>query len=570
LITLGYNYSISSYSIINDLKLSKDGKSVYIAGMYYGTGDLDPTSGVHSVSSSSQETFIQKMDTAGNVTWSYDFEGYELEEIELDANDNIYTIGTMIGTNNDLDPDPVDVLDFGNYSGYDAFIQKLDSSGNLIWTKTLGETTGYTWGESIYYDENEHLYLTFRFEQSCSFDPNITGGHSLTASSIPRYEYDYALLKIDTSSQYKWVNQYKSGTWTSSTSIKVNSHTPEYIYVAGQIDAATDFDFTGNSEIVTTVDDIDVFLQKIDSSGSHVWVKQIGGDYDEELKQILVTDFGQIYLVGSLEKEIDVDLSTSSNYFSALSTFYEEGYMFMLDTSGSLIDTAFWAHGSSGNITLNDIFIDDINNLYTTREFRNTLDLDPGTNTLIFTSNGSQDIWAGRYGTVPPTPLRVNFLKLSISSVQNMTHLSWEFNTDEKCELFEIESSVDLLNCRQEGSVICDNQDNSSVRDINLESSRGLKYYRVKHIDYNGYVDYSKVVSHNIDEVKNTNIMVYPNPFKSKVNIVNPFSETQLYLSTLDGFKYKVESGEELSLQSLKPGIYFLTNGLSTVKLIKN
>ena len=106
MITLGYNYSISSYSIINDLKLSKDGKSVYIAGMYYGTGDLDPTSGVHSVSSSSQETFIQKMDTAGNVTWSYDFEGYELEEIELDANDNIYTIGTMIGTNNDLDLTP--------------------------------------------------------------------------------------------------------------------------------------------------------------------------------------------------------------------------------------------------------------------------------------------------------------------------------------------------------------------------------------------------------------------------------------------------------------------------------
>jgi hypothetical protein len=75
-------------------------------------------------------------------------EGYDVYVVKLDANGNLQWTRTIGGENEDLGHSLIQTSDGGyaiageTYSfgagGYDVYVVKLDATGNLQWTKTIG------------------------------------------------------------------------------------------------------------------------------------------------------------------------------------------------------------------------------------------------------------------------------------------------------------------------------------------------------------------------------------------------------------------------------------------------
>jgi PKD repeat protein len=148
---------VNGWSITHD-----DDHNVYAVGIFYGTVDFDPGMGVYNLTSNGYDSYISKLDSAGNFVWVKPITGsgaQSVRNISMDAANHIYTTGQFNGTG-DFDPGPA-VFNMTAVNFFDAFTQKLrqcnashattevtacnsytSPSGNHTWTSsgTYGDT----------------------------------------------------------------------------------------------------------------------------------------------------------------------------------------------------------------------------------------------------------------------------------------------------------------------------------------------------------------------------------------------------------------------------------------------
>ena len=146
----------------NGIAVDSQGNS-YIVG-YFGFsisfGDFD------LISNGMWDVFVTKLDTYGNFLWAKSAGGNDFDEgygIDLDIQGNPYITGVICGT-----------ITIGNtsLSGLcDAFISKLNSNGEFLWTKRASGLSMVGYGLAI--DNQGYSYVTGRFSGTASFD-NIT------------------------------------------------------------------------------------------------------------------------------------------------------------------------------------------------------------------------------------------------------------------------------------------------------------------------------------------------------------------------------------------------------------
>jgi hypothetical protein len=121
--------------------------NVYTTGTFRGTVDFDPGAGTANLvaagGNSDIDVFISKLDTSGNYVWAKGFGGTDIDSgrsIAVDTNGNVYTTGIFRSTA-DFDPG-AGTTNLTSAGGPDVFISKLDSSGNFVWAKRFGGTSG--------------------------------------------------------------------------------------------------------------------------------------------------------------------------------------------------------------------------------------------------------------------------------------------------------------------------------------------------------------------------------------------------------------------------------------------
>ncbi len=164
--------------------IADDFGNVYITGFFIGTADFDPGPAVYNLSSiGADAAFILKLSVAGNFIWARSMGGLLNNnwgiDLELDANRNIYSTGFFIGPA-DFDPGPgIFIL---NSDVVDAFISKLDNTGNFVWAKSLGGADRDQ-GLSIALDKFRNIYTTGHFGFTVDFDLE-TPTYFLTASDV--------------------------------------------------------------------------------------------------------------------------------------------------------------------------------------------------------------------------------------------------------------------------------------------------------------------------------------------------------------------------------------------------
>src|SRR5207245_1868305 len=104
-----------------------DSSGVYVAGITNGTLPGQTSAGA-------QDAFARKYDTSGNVVWTQQFGTSSADQatgVAVDAT-GIYVVGFTTGT----------FAGQTSAGGQDAFVRKLDVSGNAIWTRQFGARSG--------------------------------------------------------------------------------------------------------------------------------------------------------------------------------------------------------------------------------------------------------------------------------------------------------------------------------------------------------------------------------------------------------------------------------------------
>ena len=147
--SLGANYADNGYSVTSDSH-----ENVYITGDFHFTVDFDPGIGVCNLTSIGQtpsaprpNVFVLKLDSSGNFIWAKCMQGLGGSTgncITTDINDNVYLTGNFYDTA-DFNPNS-GVTNLISNGSTDIFVQKLNSSGNLLWAKSMG---------GLWYDKGE-------------------------------------------------------------------------------------------------------------------------------------------------------------------------------------------------------------------------------------------------------------------------------------------------------------------------------------------------------------------------------------------------------------------------------
>lgn len=195
--------------------------------------------------------------------------------------------------------------------------------------------------------------------------------------------------------------------WASASTTALNNNTDVIsgervavdargnVYTIGYFTGKVDFNPNSATFYLTTQggsSDMDIFIQKLDANGNFVWAKRLGGPTGDDYGYDIAVDAnGFLYCTGSYSTTVDFDPGPDSSILTSVGGS-SDIFVQKLDTNGNFV----WVKSIGG--TYSDqgygIAVDISGNVYTTGDFGDTVDFDPGFNTSkLISVGGSYDIF---------------------------------------------------------------------------------------------------------------------------------------------------------------------------------
>lgn len=147
--------------------------NIYLVGDFYKTADFDPHPHTQANRTSSiglNDYFVLKLNNDGEFNWVKTFGDTEQDEavsIDIDHLGDLYITG-FFGDTVDFDPGPKEYKLYSNY-GHGVFLQKLDTSGNFIWAKSVIGLQG-NMGYVISVDKHRNIFASGTYNHQSNFD----------------------------------------------------------------------------------------------------------------------------------------------------------------------------------------------------------------------------------------------------------------------------------------------------------------------------------------------------------------------------------------------------------------
>jgi len=332
--------------------------NVYSVGRFAGTIDFDPGPGTFNLTAA-PGGYVSKLDKNGNFIWA--IATASVQEFFVDDTGNVYITGSFLNTV-DFDPGPGTFNLTSNGVG-DAYVSKLDSNGNFLWAKQFGGTDNLrAWSISV--DKLGYVYSIGDFKGTADFDPG-TGTSNLTSTGS---DYDSYISKLNPNGDFVWVKRIGGSGDQLAYHIALDSSSN--IYTSGTFDSNTDFDPGSGASYMNASGTFDAFIQKLDSSGSFIWAKKIGGVSSASIIDHEIDVNGSIYFTGLLNGTIDFDPGPGTHNL----TGSLDSYIAKFDKDGIFL----WVKRLAGSTHMNSICLDTKDGVYSTGYFYNTVDFDPG------------------------------------------------------------------------------------------------------------------------------------------------------------------------------------------------
>lgn len=374
--------------------------NISVTGSFFGTTDFDPNAGVTNLTSAgSNDIFVLKLNPAGNLVWAKNFGGTQDDKgyaIATDVSGNVFTTGYFMNTA-DFDPAATTYTMNGFGGNEDAFVSKLDASGNFVWAKQFNGTAGspQLFGNGITLDASGNAYISGSFTGNVDFDPGVST-YTITAINM-----DAFITKLDGSGNFIWTKTV-GGTGGSNTSNAITVDAANNVYTTGYFDLTTDFDPGAGSFPLTSFGGVDIFILKLDPSGNFTWAKKMGGPQGDQGKSIVVSNTGDVYTSGYFNTSGDFDPGAGTYTLTSLGG--NTAFVSKLDASGNFI----WANGFGYSSSVGfGLALSSVFDLYLTGNFSQTTDFDPGSGVYNLTptgGSGNDDIFVLKLGqSICPT-----------------------------------------------------------------------------------------------------------------------------------------------------------------------
>jgi len=342
---------------------------------FNGTVDFDKSSNVYNLTGIGMWNLgILKQDAAGNFLWVKHFAGLSslvlltfARDICEDTFGNIYITGAFRDSF-DFDPGPAvyKMASVGNFSNQveNVFVLKLNSSGDFIWARQLGGAgLNSSSGQGIRVDKTGNIFLASNFSGSIDADP---GPNVLTLNGS-----GIMIHKLDTSGNLVWVKHIVQGgpVWSFTKDSLSN------LYFTGQFASTIDFDPGSGIVNLSPVGATDVFIEKLDSSGSFQWVKQVGGGSNDISNGITLDPSANVLVTGYFGGTVDFDPGPGTYNLTSNST--RSAFTLKLNNNGDFK----WANKTGASVGLfngRSIATDSAGSVYTALELPNSCDINPG------------------------------------------------------------------------------------------------------------------------------------------------------------------------------------------------
>lgn len=321
--------------------------NVHTIGNFEQTGDFDPGPGVYNLTSNGG-TFISKLDANGVFIWAKQLEPNASDQIfskdiKADNTGNIYLTGWVRGTT-DFDPGPAiyTLTTFLN----EAFILKLNSSGNFIWAKSI-QCNSVSVGSSLAVEPSGNVFLGGYFSGATSYlNMTSSGGH------------DAFISKFDASGNLLWAKS--AGGVQNDFANSVGLDALGNIYAIGTFSSSADFDPTGGIFNLISAGSEDIFILKLDANGNFAGAKQLGGALSDAGMYISVDLLGDLIATGYFNDTADFDPGVGT--FNLISSGYADAFIFKISQnalgikeSSNSINVSFYPNPTKDilNIELN-------------------------------------------------------------------------------------------------------------------------------------------------------------------------------------------------------------------------
>jgi len=203
-----------------------------------------------------------------------------------------------------------------------------------------------------------------------------------------------------------------------------------------------------------------------------------------------------------------------------------------------------------------------------------------GTATAVRTGITTANFW-GDFGIgFGSAPLPVEWLSFVANLKSNTVVLDWKTASESGNDYFIVERSIDGHNFEAIGTVAGNGNTNtiSSYSFTDYNPGTGILYYRLRQVDFDGQLDYSKIVPVRIGTGVSP-VVLYPNPIRDIAFVLihtEIIGDVLLEIFDAAGKLVQSESANVLSgsntiqidVSSLPQGVYFLKQGVEVVKLV--
>ena len=252
-----------------------------------------------------QDIFLLKLDSNGNEIWTKLYGSVDNEipyGISIDNENNIFITGTATGNLNGQI----------NNGDMDAFVIKLNSTGDEIWTKLFGtELSDIAWGGT--FDEN--VYLWGETHGNLNGEVNNYLGNE-----------DAYLIKLDANGNEIWTTLIGTEFHEEAWDIAINND--DSVYLVGETQDSNE----SNTD--------DILVSKIDQQGNLSWSKSFGeSQKNDYAMSIEISIEGDLYISGVTESDLNGQLVNDSS----------GSFLMKLDKDGNEIWTKIYGTANREN-----------------------------------------------------------------------------------------------------------------------------------------------------------------------------------------------------------------------------